>query len=203
LFGIILTEHTVKLFKNKKMQKLKKNHKRNLLLTAAFLTLVLLLALGLMYHSHNRKAVSGTIPADNPLQAQQDTPSDKTSPSTNTDNSSPDSNTTTDTSASLASPSGTFVSNHRPSLSGANGVPSSEQSVCNTTPGASCYITFTNGDIVKTLASQKANNNGVVIWNWDVKDAGFTEGSWQITATATFNGTTKSTNDSLKFEVRA
>jgi hypothetical protein len=101
----------------------------------------------------------------------------------------------------LLSPSGNFVSNHHPNLGGSP-APSAEQSVCNSTPGATCRIVFTKGDITKTLAAQTTDNNGATYWNWDVKDAGFTEGTWQITVTADINGQSKTATDSQDLVVQ-
>ncbi|NBW28768.1 hypothetical protein EBR37_00055 [bacterium] len=67
--------------------------------------------------------------------------------------------------------------------------------------GASCYITFKNNGVVKTLAPQNADNEGTVIWNWDISKAGFTEGTWKINVIASLNGTTKTANDSMNLEV--
>lgn len=103
------------------------------------------------------------------------------------------------TSQPLKAPSGTFVSNHRPSLSGSS---SQEQSVCNTTPGANCYIQFTKGNLVKTLPVQTVGSSGSVYWNWDVQSAGFSPGPWQITAIASANGQTLTTQDSQPLEVQ-
>ncbi len=106
-------------------------------------------------------------------------------------------------SSALVKPSGAFVSNHRPSLSGSGGVPSSEVSVCNTTPGATCTITFTNtgNNAVKTLASQKTDSNGAVYWSWDINTAGFSQGTWTIAATSSLNGQSLSAKDALNLEV--
>lgn len=101
----------------------------------------------------------------------------------------------------LKAPSGQFVSNHRPSLSGKS-APSKEQSVCNTTPGATCTIQFTKDGFTKSLEAKTADSNGVAIWDWDVNEAGFTTGSWQIKATATLNSQTLSSQDSLALEVQ-
>jgi hypothetical protein len=86
-------------------------------------------------------------------------------------------------------------------LSDTNGAPSGEQSVCITSAGASCYITFKRLGIVKTLETKIADSKGSVYWDWDVNKAGFSAGSWQITATATANGQTKSVNDTLDLKV--
>ena len=88
-------------------------------------------------------------------------------------------------------PWGGFVSNHHPG----NGTPTTETSVCNTTPGASCYIKFTNDGQTRTLDTKVADANGSVVWNWDVSNAGFSSGSWQVSAVATLNGQTASATD--------
>lgn len=103
--------------------------------------------------------------------------------------------------ATLEAPSGTFVSNHRPNLSGSP-TPSQEQSVCNTTPGATCYLQFVKDGVTKTLSEQTTDSLGAAYWTWDVKQSGFTIGSWQVTAIASLNGQVKTTKDSLSLEVQ-
>lgn len=97
----------------------------------------------------------------------------------------------------LVAPFGSFVSNHKPG----NGTPTAEESICNTTAGATCYIQFTKGGVTKKLAAQTVDNSGSTIWSWDVKQAGLTTGSWQITAIASLNGKTQQTTDSVMLEV--
>jgi hypothetical protein len=96
-------------------------------------------------------------------------------------------------------PSGTFVSNHKP---GANGSPYAEQSTCNVQSGTSCTITFTSGGTTKSLPIQVAGSNGAVAWNWSPAGIGLTTGSWTITATATLNGQSTSTQDQTPLEVQ-
>lgn len=91
----------------------------------------------------------------------------------------------------LLSPWGNFVSNHNPG----NGSPTTETSVCNTTPGATCYIKFTNGDQTRELGVKVADVNGTTIWNWDVANGGFSSGSWQITAIASLNNHSVTSTD--------
>jgi hypothetical protein len=102
-------------------------------------------------------------------------------------------------STTLAAPSGTFVSNHSPSLSDASRA--QETSVCNTTPGASCSITFTLGNTTKTLSAKTTDDNGAASWDWTPSSLGLTEGSWKIKATATQGGQTKTSEDSLTLNV--
>lgn len=155
---------------------------------------------------HKQKAVSGTIPSRSPSKdtsSELKTPN-KTAPSASGFEDSPKSATATSGSgAPLVAPYGTFVSNHKPSLSGSDGVPSQEQSVCITTPGANCYIVFTQGNVTKRLESKTADSKGAVYWDWDVKEAGLTEGTWIITATSILNGEGKSTKDNLALVINS
>lgn len=97
-------------------------------------------------------------------------------------------------------PSGNFTSNYMPSLS-ATGAKELIQSVCTTTPGATCVINFTKGDTTKSLEKRTTDKGGSVYWTWKLKDLGLTEGSWKITATAELNGQKVSTTDTLPLEV--
>jgi hypothetical protein len=103
--------------------------------------------------------------------------------------------------ATLVAPTGNFVSNYAPSLaveSGRNVI----QSVCNTTPGATCRITFTRGTETKSLEKRTTDKGGTAYWTWTLQDVGLTEGSWKITAVADLNGSSKSTTDTLSLEVK-
>lgn len=104
------------------------------------------------------------------------------------------------TGANLLDPSGTFVSNHSPNLSGSP-APNTIQSTCNTTPGATCTISFTKDGITRQLQAQKTDAGGATYWNWKLQDVGLTEGSWQVSATARLGAQTKTTNDALPLEV--
>jgi len=155
----------------------------------------------LVWAFHFRKTVTPipTLPAP----ANQSSASNKLVPSnggtSSVKNGSSQSNNTG--SVELAAPYGTFVSNHRPNLGGSP-APSQEQSVCNTTSGATCYIEFTQGSTVKKLGAQTVDSTGTAIWTWDVNQAGFGQGAWQITAIATLGGQTKTTADPTPLEVQ-
>jgi len=174
-------------------------------LSAAIILVVI--ALGVFWHFHNKN--KDIIPTTNPVTSankstsstgnQQPTPATNPPPSDSAKN--PSSQVAAN-GATLTAPYGTFVSNHRPSLSGANNIPGSELSTCTTTPGATCYIKFTKGDQTRKLPSQNADGSGSTNWHWDVSQAGLSEGTWDITAVATLNGQTKSTNDAFKLEVQ-
>ena len=180
------------------------NRRKNLKLIAMIAGFFLIICLGIYFWL--RPNTSGTvIPSTTPhqtfpasgqkQQAAENAQQYTDSKTANTSNSS------TNSGSSLISPSGTFVSNHHPNLSGTP-APSTEQSVCNTTPGAYCYIEFTNGSQIKKLSSQMADSNGSVYWDWDVNSAGLSVGSWHITTVASLNGKTKSTSDSLDLVVQ-
>lgn len=106
------------------------------------------------------------------------------------------------TAAALISPSGNFVNNHHPSLSGSSG---SNQmfSVCNTTAGASCNIAFTNttSGLTKALSAQTTDSSGAAYWSWTLQQAGLTQGTWKIVATATLQNQSKSVSDAMNLEV--
>ncbi len=108
-------------------------------------------------------------------------------------------NTAPSSTSSLIAPYGSFVSNHQP---GTNNSSLQEQSYCYTTPSAICYIKFTNGQTTTQLPSQTVNSQGFTSWSWNINDAHLTSGQWQITAVATLNGQTKSTDDQIKLVVQ-
>lgn len=107
---------------------------------------------------------------------------------------------TPDSSVTPSAPMGTFVSNHRPNLSGSP-APNTEISTCTTTPGVQCRVSFTKNNIVKSLPSQLTDVNGNTNWSWKLQDIGLTDGTWKISAIATNGGHTSTANDSMDLEV--
>jgi hypothetical protein len=103
-------------------------------------------------------------------------------------------------STTLVAPTGNFVSNHHPSLSG-DSAPMLESSVCTSTPGAACKITFTKDGITKSLHEETTDSGGSVYWDWKLQDLDLTTGPWKITAIVNLNGQTKSTTDAMSLEV--
>jgi hypothetical protein len=97
----------------------------------------------------------------------------------------------------LIEPNGNFVNTH--TVSGNEQM----ESICNTSPGASCQITFTNGTTTKSLIKQTADRGGATYWAWHIKDSSInlTPGTWKITATATLGSQTKSLTDATSLEV--
>lgn len=166
------------------------------LLLAAVIVIAIILSSVLALS--NRKTVS-TIPSSSPnktepgLAGSNDKNPLPSSSATNTAGSETTKNNGQTTSTPLTLDAAqTLVSNHYP---GKNGSPTTEQSVCNTTPGASCYIQFTMGNATKKLSAQVAGSSGATIWNWDINTAGLTSGSWQITAVASLGNQTKTASD--------
>lgn len=106
-------------------------------------------------------------------------------------------------SVTLITPSGSFVSDHHPNLSGTDGR-DQMQSVCNTSAGAKCQVTFTNNTsgVTASLPAQTADRGGAVFWSWKLKDIGLTQGSWKVQATATLGSQTKSASDAMTLEVQ-
>lgn len=102
--------------------------------------------------------------------------------------------------ATLFTPSGQFISNHHPNLSGSP-APNTIASVCNTTPGAGCKIIFTMGGNTKSLPSHDADANGTAYWSWKLQDIGLTAGTWKVQAVASLNGQTKSASDAMDLVV--
>ena len=177
-----------------------KIYRKHILITLGIVALLAAVA-AVMYYSRPYHKKIATIPSSTSVGSPVNAP--PSSQNSNGNNSSQSSGSNASASepsqATLITPWGNFVSNHHP---GEGGSPSSETSTCNTTPGATCYIRFTNGTKTRNLGSKIANANGAVIWNWDVNAAGFSSGSWQVTAIATLNGQTKSANDSLALLVQ-
>ncbi len=136
-----------------------------------------------------------------------ETNSDATSPSTNATTNSggqatKDTNTgaTDTTNVELKAPTGTFVSNHHPNLSGSP-APNQIQSVCNTTSGATCQIIFTKDGVTKTLPTQATDKGGAAYWTWKLQDIGLTAGSWKVQAKATLGTQTQTADDAATLEV--
>lgn len=103
----------------------------------------------------------------------------------------PQASTTND----LTAPYGSFVSNHHPSSQS-----DIEESVCTTSPGAECYIEFTNGTTIKKLPAKIIDSTGSTYWIWKPSDIGV--GTWKVTAIASLDGKTKSTTDQLSLEIK-
>jgi hypothetical protein len=93
-------------------------------------------------------------------------------------------------------PTGDFVSAHTVPLSAAMA------SACNTSPGASCQITFTKTDgTVKSLPAQTVDSSGSTTWNWTASTY-LSSGTWKVTAVATASGKSSTASDSQNLVVQ-
>lgn len=97
-------------------------------------------------------------------------------------------------------PTGTFVSNHHPNMSGSP-APNTETSTCTTTPGARCQIRFTHNDTILYLPSQLTDADGSTSWSWTLQEIGLTSGTWKVAAIATNGNKTSIANDVINLEI--
>ena len=125
--------------------------------------------------------------------------SDPAKGSTNTSSNSEKTSVPSYSGTDVLAPSGNFVSSHSISLSDPRFL--KLESVCTTSPGATCGIVFKKDGITKTLETKTANSNGAVTWYWSPQEAGLSVGSWQIIATAQIGNSTKSSTDLQSLEV--
>ena len=102
----------------------------------------------------------------------------------------------------LLVPTGNFVSNHHPNLSGSP-APNTMTSVCNTSAGASCTITFIDAttNVVRSLPTQVTDKGGSAYWDWKLQDVGLTTGRWKIEAIVRLGNQTQSAQDEMSLEV--
>jgi hypothetical protein len=142
----------------------------------------------------------GETEGDNTSTASSDDKGTTADTSTPEDNKSDTGSTTVDPTTPLTTPNGNFISNHSPNLSGSPH-PNTIQSVCNTTPGATCTIVFTKGGVTRQLPAQTTDKGGAAYWTWKLQDIGLTQGSWTVTAKATLGSQTKTASDVTNLEV--
>ena len=90
----------------------------------------------------------------------------------------------------------TYVSNHEP-----NSKADMLQSVCVTSPGAVCTISFSRNGLIRSLPSTTADSYGSVYWTWSPQERGLSSGSWVISAKASLNGKTTSSQDVINLQV--
>lgn len=152
-----------------------------------------------VYHTHHKKPIATVNQYTKGQVNQPNGSSNSSNQSDQAVNSSSDAKTR-GTSELLVAPTGNFVSNHHPNLSGSP-APNSMTSVCNTSPGASCQISFTSGGTTKSLPIQVTDAGGVTYWYWKLQDIGLTSGTWKISATSSMNGSSQSSIDSMSLVV--
>ncbi|HSX17907.1 MAG TPA: hypothetical protein VLE51_00945 [Candidatus Saccharimonadales bacterium] len=182
-------------------RKLKRLHlDKRLVVLAVLVVLAIVIAIG--YAAKGNKKTNVIIPSTSSAAKTQEKGSDNQSSNSSTGNSdttntAPSKDSSSSQSSNLLTPSGNFVSNHTP---GQKGSPLDENSVCNTTPGATCYIEFTKDGETKKLAARVADSNGTVLWDWTASD--FSSGTWTVIAVASLNGQTKTSQDSQPLEIQ-
>ncbi len=155
----------------------------------------------LLHHNSSKTVNSPTAQATKgePTNSSKNAPSQTNTGAPSTDTKNP-TGTGGASTATLNAPTGDFISNHHPNLSGSP-APNTVQSVCNTTSGATCQITFTKDGVTKSLPAQTTDAGGATYWTWKLQDVGLTAGSWQVQAKATLGSQTKTANDAMALEV--
>lgn len=178
-----------------------KHKKINIKLAVFLLIFAVCLASLLVFYTNHRNKINHKQPISIG-QTTKGEPKNTSTGSPTADSQSTDSKISNEPSGStqLLAPSGNFVSNHRPNLDG-NPAPNLIQSVCVTSVGASCYISFSNGQVTKSLNPQTTDAEGATYWSWKLQDIGITTGNWKITAIASYGSSTKTTVDPLSLEV--
>jgi hypothetical protein len=189
------------------MAKINKKSRYVLLRPPYIIVVVILIAAGVYFISrftflsgYSNGSAHTSIPYTKGEVNNNQTSPTNTNKSTQTYNSAQNSNTV-NTSSTLLIPTGDFVSNHNPNLSGSPS-PNTMTSVCDTTPGATCSISFYENAVVKSLPSHIVDSSGSTYWiNWKLQDIGLTAGSWKIQAIATMNGQSKTADDATRLTV--
>lgn len=100
----------------------------------------------------------------------------------------------------LREPTGTFLSSHRLSQTG-SGVPDRARSVCNTTAGATCTITFTRDGVTRQLPPRTTDALGTAEWDWSVSELGLQVGHWDVQVTASRESEKRSVEEAIGLEV--
>jgi cytoskeletal protein RodZ len=133
--------------------------------------------------------------------AQQQSKSSDDNQPTNGDNTSKDTKGQSDTPVTpeteLLTPTGNFVSAHKFSLVSNPPI----GSTCETTPKATCQITFTSGSKTVQLDRQTTDDGGASYWTWKPKDIGLTTGTWSVHAKAQIGSQSKTADDALNLEI--
>lgn len=190
-----------------------KRRLKNIFLLPGFVLLALVIFAGLellgvtrVFHKNNSPVTHIIGKPDTAGGGTQNSQKGEAAPATSSNSSSTpqpgDNKSNTDgTTTVLLAPSGNFVSNHHPNLGGSP-APDTMTSVCDTTPGATCTITFIKDGITKTLSAQSTDRSGSAFWNnWSLAVIGLTAGSWKVQAVAMLDGQTKTTTDPMSLEV--
>ncbi len=76
-----------------------------------------------------------------------------------------------------------------------------ENTVCITTPGASCTVEFKQGDVVKSLPAQSTDSTGSAYFYWTPGKVKLSPGNWSIILKVTLNGASKTAQDNITLQV--
>ncbi len=95
-------------------------------------------------------------------------------------------------------PTGAFLSAHRLPAGDAEVM---VRSICQTSPGATCVISFTRGDTTRSLPEQTVDDAGRASWNWRPAEIGLDPGHWDVQVTASLNGQERSVTDAIGLEM--
>ena len=178
------------------MQKQKKSVPQSRALVYGLLVVLVLAAGGFFMvrsrHKNNSQTVISSTPKPNA--------SNQTATTTPTPSPNPKQDRQSGPAGELVAPSGTFVSNHRPNISG-RPTPNTESSICITTPNVQCDISFVSATMTKSLGVKTTDASGVASWSWSIDSVGLTAGTWTITAKASSGDKALETNDTLSLEV--
>lgn len=145
----------------------------------------------------------GDTPDGPDAPAEPSAPEDPEQPATSTDGDPEPPDTTTEPDGSsepLRDPSGTFLSSHRLSLSGA-GAPDRGRSVCRTTAGATCTIAFTRDGQTRELPPRTTDSSGTAEWDWSPAEIGLSPGHWDVRITASRGDQQRSVREAMGLEV--
>jgi cytoskeletal protein RodZ len=199
--------------KNKKVNQSSKSLLYRLM--QAFVLLVMIAAIGIAgyygYKSWSKPKTANPVVASRPITIKgtgQNGQSTKTPSGVSSSFSASTTGTTPTTTAPTptisgkpSAPSGIFVSDYTPNLNGSPH-PNQESSDCVTTPGATCYIEFTQGSTAIELPTELTDSTGTAYWNsWTLQGIGLLSGKWTVTAVAASTNQTVSTQSQDKLEV--
>jgi hypothetical protein len=176
-----------------RVRKPKKNNKKIITIITVLMLLVIV-AISLIIYTARPKTTKDTVQTNSSSSAGDSSATSSSKDSSQTTPAVINSDTTP------REPTGTFISNHHPNLSGSP-APNTESSTCTTTPGANCEIRFTNGNITKSLDIKKTDSDGNASWDWNLNDIGLTAGEWIIKAIAINGSKTATATDSMPLNV--
>lgn len=186
-----------------------KKKKKTLLITISLIILACIIGTVIYYvnpkksstpHSSSSKTINTQKNSPSPTsnnQAQQSPSTDNSNTSNASANTSAKSvSSASQSSGTLEAPFGQFVSNYSPSLG------SYEESECETTPGANCYIKFiSSSNKTITLQTKTVNAQGIDGWGWSVSSQmGFSPGTWSIQVIASLNGQVKTSTSTMNVQ---